>query len=576
MLLIALGGVLVLVVVLGVVFALNGGGAAKKEDPSAKPLLKTQKTLATDISAGRALEIQALLARQGIRLDTEAGTGGKVSLMLGDEASVGDKDRAILGMVQGGLMDGHLGLEAFDSSDMMASPDEKRVKLMRAQQGELARLVRKMPPVEDATVKLAMPDPTSFGAAEQKPSASIQVVLPPNERLHRDQVRAIINLAVGAVQGLEPKQVALTDTNGNTYNSILNSSMELQDKVEEQDQYMKQKIAGQLDRLVGAGHYVVTVSTLLREAPRETMVQSFDPDKSAISTKQRFTEKLGNGGGGGGAHVEGGGPVSSFLPPELDSKVALEGPGKGFSTFTQNEGGDGYKREGSEVSYSNGRTQWVESRMPGMVEAISIAVTIDDKHFPNMAPEELQELIARAANPKVPMENVSLARTDFQNPTAVENTEPLSEPDTNPAQFALPGMSEEATSTLSTWLPWVVISLIGLVVLILLLGAKNQSQQQGEGLQRAMEDLNTLRSTAQQQQEALMQQQQLNQQLMQTQQQQQQALLQTQQQQAEKMQATLQKLSQSLGSAAAGGATPNAPTTAVDPNRLDISNWLGS
>jgi flagellar biosynthesis/type III secretory pathway M-ring protein FliF/YscJ len=39
-------------------------------------------------------------------------------------------------------MDKNVGLEAFDHSDITASREEKRIKLIRALQGELARLIR--------------------------------------------------------------------------------------------------------------------------------------------------------------------------------------------------------------------------------------------------------------------------------------------------------------------------------------------------------------------------------------------------------------------------------------------------
>ena len=569
--LIGAGAGLLLIIVLIVVVAMNGGGGEKKkEDPGAKPLLPTQLKLAGDISSGKALEIQAILARQGIRLDTEPGTGGKVSLLFGKEATLNDRDRAVLGMVSSGLMDGHLGMEAFDSSDMMASPDEKRIKLVRAQQGELSRIIRKMSPIEDVAVKISVADNSVFSTEASKPSVSIQVTLPPDDRLTRDKVRAIINLSVGAIQGLDAKHVALSDTNGNTYNSVLNGTMEMQDKIEEQDQYMKQKIQAQLDKLIGVNHYVVTVSTLLRESPRETMVQSFDTDKSAISTKQRFTERLGSGGESGiSSKMSASGPVSSFLPPELDSKVALDGMaasmmGKETSTTAD----EGYKREGTEVAYNNGKTQWVETSLPGMLEEISIAVTVDDEHFPNIPPADLQALIAHAASPKVMPENVSIAKTDFQSPTPMAATESLPEPIVQTGSFLFPGLDATATNSLMAWLPWMSITVLAVVAIMLLMGTAGKSDKTASDLQATLNEVNDLRTATQQTQDQLRYQEQVNQQLIQQQQQQQALLQQTQGQNAEKLQATLQQLNQSMQQ----GAT----TSGIDPSQVNLQAWLES
>ena len=474
-------------------------------------------------------------------------------------------------MVSSGLMDGHLGMEAFDSSDMMASPDEKRIKLVRAQQGELARIIRKMAPIEDVAVKISVADSSVFSTEASKPSVSIQVTLPPAERLTRDKVRAIINLSVGAIQGLDAKHVALSDTNGNTYNSVLNGTMEMQDKIEEQDQYMKQKIQAQLDKLIGVNHYVVTVSTLLRESPRETMVQSFDTDKSAISTKQRFTEQLGSGGDGSGtaSKMSASGPVSSFLPPELDSKVALDGMatnlmGKETTTTTD----DGYKREGTEVAYNNGKTQWVETSLPGMLEEISIAVTVDDDHFPNLAPADLQALIAHAASPKVMPENVSIAKTDFQAPTPMAATESLPEPIVETGSFMFPGLDANATNNLLAWLPWMTITLLAVIAIMMLMGTAGKSDKTANDLQATLNEVNELRTATQQTQDQLRYQEQVNQQLIQQQQQQQALLQQAQGQNAEKLQATLQQLNKSM--------QQGSVSSSVDPSQVNLQAWLES
>ncbi|XVJ51151.1 MAG: hypothetical protein HEQ32_03320 [Vampirovibrio sp.] len=565
-----IGGV-VLLIVLIIVVAVAGSGNGKevKVDEGAKVLTEEQLPLATDIAAGKAVEIRALLSRQDIRLDTLAGTGGKVSLMFAEDATLNDRDQALLTLAQSGLMDGKLGMEAFDNSDMMASREEKQIKLIRGQEGDLARIIRKMPPVEDAHVKISVPDPTLFASDRRPPSAAVQVTLPPGERLTRDKVRAIINLMVGGIQGLEAKHVALSDTNGNTYNSVLDSALELQDKAADQDFYMKQKISAQLDKLIGEGHYVVTVSTFLRESPKETMVQNYDPSKSVVASKQRFQESLGGASHSGTSGMKSGGAVSGFLPPELDSKVAIGQAVEGLGQMTQSQEEDGYVREGTEVSYQNGHTQWVETSVPGMVEAVSIAVTIDDEFYPNIPPEDLQVLVARAASPRVDPEHVSLARTDFENPKPLEGEDPLPEAPVNSANFFMPGLSPEAAAGVMTWLPWMAITVIGAVALMLLMGSSGKVQNTAETLDSAISELQQLRQHAEETQTHLQYQQQLNQQLMQAQEAQHQVLERTQQQNAQKLKDALKDLNQSLKPSS--NASP-----ALRPRDINLNQWLSA
>jgi flagellar M-ring protein FliF len=565
-----IGGVVLLVVVIIVVAVAGSGGKEVKVDEGAKVLTEEQLPLATDISAGKAVEIRALLSRQDIRLDTLAGTGGKVSLMFAEDATLNDRDQALLTLAQSGLMDGKLGMEAFDTSDMMASREEKQIKLTRGQEGDLARIIRKMPPVEDAHVKISIADPTLFASDRKPPSAAVQVTLPPGERLTRDKVRAIINLMAGGIQGLEAKHVALSDTNGNTYNSVLDSALELQDKAADQDFYMKQKVAAQLDKLIGEGRYVVTVSTFLRESPKETMVQNFDPSKSVVASKQRFQETLGGGSGGStSSNGKASGPVSGFLPPELDSKVAIGQSMQSMENMSKSSSNDGYLREGTEVSYQNGHTQWVETSVPGMVEDVSIAVTIDDDYYPNIPPEDLQVLIARSASPRVNPMNVSLARTDFENPKPLAGEDPLPEPPMNTAGFLLPGLSPETAAGVMTWLPWMAITVIGAVAIMMFMGNSGKTQHTAETLDSAINELQQLRQHAEETQTHLQYQQQLNEQLMQAQQEQHQTLERTRQQSVEKLKDALKELNENMKN-----ASNDAP--AIRPQDMNIAQWLSS
>ncbi|HEY9746139.1 MAG TPA: flagellar M-ring protein FliF C-terminal domain-containing protein [Oculatellaceae cyanobacterium] len=485
-LLIAAGVGLVVVLIVIIVAAGQMGGS---KAPGDKPLTKEQLVLAKVTSLGKAIEIQALLARQGLHVNYDDSEGDtKVKLQFEQGATIKDRDKALITLVQSGLMDKNVGLEAFDKGDLTASREEKRIKLIRSQQGELARLIRKIDPIEDAAVSIAIPEQTLFKSEEKPVSASVQVTLPVGTMLTRNQVRAISNLMVGSIQGLEASRLAISDTNGNTYSSVLDSGSEIDDKLEEQDNYMKQKVAAQLDRLVGAGNYVVTVSTELRQAPKEMLVQEFDPQGAVVSSKQSFNENLNTGSQGPGA----GGPVSSLLPNGLEASAMGAANRKD------------YLRNGVEVTYNNSKTQWMETLPIGMVEDISIAVTIDSAHFPNMSLNELQLLLARAASPKVKPENVSIAKSTL--------------PQLEPLSSAKPMTSDSASSANLNWLYWLGGGSIVLVFLMMLLGMrKSGGGPIEEELQETQRELAQLRDLAYQQQSQLQATQQQTQMLLEAQ-----------------------------------------------------------
>ena len=71
----------------------------------------------------------------------------------------------------------------------------------------------------------------------------------------------------------------------------MNASDEMLAKLEENDKYMQQKVQQQLDRLIGKGNYVATVSTFLRQAPAEKYSTDYDPERKASVNEQSFTCK---------------------------------------------------------------------------------------------------------------------------------------------------------------------------------------------------------------------------------------------------------------------------------------------
>ena len=151
--------------------------------------------------------------------------------------------------------------------------------------GELARLIKQIKPIQNATVFISIPEAGSMFDNPKPKTATVQLVMPAGkdyEKLDQMKVKAITNLLIGSVSGLTAENVAITDTNGNVYHSVMNAEDEMLQRLEENDKYMQQKVSKQLDRLVGAGNYVATVSTFLRQAPIERFSIEYDPNKKLL------------------------------------------------------------------------------------------------------------------------------------------------------------------------------------------------------------------------------------------------------------------------------------------------------
>ena len=403
--------VLALVITLGITLSSKGDNAAKtvKEKVIKEPL-----DLLTTDNLGKAIEIQALLAREGIEIKRRV-DGTKSTLYL-EKYTMSTRDRALLAIVKSGLMDQNVGLEVFDKGDFTSTKEDKRIRLSRAINGELSRLIRKIPPIENASVLVSIPEQTMF-AADQKPiTATVQVVMPSGEKLDAMKVKAIKNLLLGTVNGLIAENISITDTNGNVYDSIVSADDDLLAKIQENDQYMQQKVKAQLDKLVGKGNYVATVSTYLRESPMDKSTIDFDPNKKTAVTEQTYSEGLGDQTRDSNKGIS---AVSVYLPNGLPANNA---------DSSQNRS---YSRTARETQYGVAKIQTNEFLKPGVVEDISIAVTLEESSIPpNTTLEEMKVLIAKAASPKAKAENVEIAFTDSLDPfLAGDKPEALPKPD---------------------------------------------------------------------------------------------------------------------------------------------------
>ena len=473
-----IGGIVLLLalfITLGMVSSSNktSGGTEVTGEP-----LKENVDLLTTDNAGKAIEIQALLAKYDIavsrRLD---GTKSILYLKKGDcktgrkACYTTDRDLALIQIVQSGLMDQNVGLEIFDKGDFTSTKEDKKIRLSRAINGELSRLIRRIDGVDNASVFISIPEQTMFTSMQKPVTATVQITLAKGaSKLDQLKVKAISNLLLGSVTGLTAENIAITDTNGNTYHSIMNAEDEMLQRLEENDKYMTTKVNQQLDRLIGQGNYVATVSTFLRQAPVEKYTIDYDPNRKASVTEQTFSEGLGDRTNDTNRNVN---AVSVYLPNGLPN---------GSSDSSQNRN---YSRTATETQYGVTKTQTNEYIKPGVVEDISIAVTLDKNALPaNTTLEELKELIATAASPKANPENVSIAFSDSTDPYLASD---------RPANLPKPD------ETGNPW--WLAIALSAIGLVIVFKAVSNKVQQIHEANRREVEQLR--QKTAQQEKQLM-------------------------------------------------------------------------
>lgn len=405
-----IGGVVLLLIIFIVCGTIASSSKSKNEqiDVSNEPLKEDVDILTTD-NLGKALEIQALLAKHGIVLARSVdGTKSVLKLKKGDcttgmkKCTTEQRDKALMIIVESGLYDQNVGLEVFDKGDFTSTKEDKRIRLVRAMNGELARLIKRIDGIENASVFISIPEQTMFSSMQKPVTATVQLTVSVGSVLDMGKIKAVSNLLLGSVSDLTSENISITDTNGHVYNSLVNAQSEMIERIQQQDKYMQEKVQAQLNRLIGSGKYVATVSTFLKQAPVEKFTIEYDPNKKASVNEQTFSEGLGDQTQDVNKNTN---AVSVYLPNGLPA---------GSSDSSQNRS---YSRTARETQFGVTKVQTNEYMSPGMLEEISIAVTLEKDTLPmELTLEELKELVAHAASPKADPNNVTIAFTESLDP----------------------------------------------------------------------------------------------------------------------------------------------------------------
>ncbi len=181
---------------------------------------------------------------------------------------------------------GNIGLELFDKSDLGASTYEQKINFQRALQGELARAINSLDPVNRSKVILALPKKKVFFDEGAKPSASVVVELHSGHDLNEEQVRGIVHLVTNAVEGMDEGGVSVVDSRGRVlskkYDPSVAGSAQLMDIKKKVDSHLEERIESILARVVGEGKVIARVNATLNPQRVSMVSEEVDPDRTAV------------------------------------------------------------------------------------------------------------------------------------------------------------------------------------------------------------------------------------------------------------------------------------------------------
>ncbi len=263
---------------------------------------------------------------------------------------------------------GTVGYELFSGNTLGMTEFTQKVNFQRALEGELERTIGSLEAVEAVRVHVVRPERTLLSSEQAPTTASITIKERMGQALDAAQVRAITHLVASSVEGLQPENVVVVDSNGNLLAGgghevgSLSAQTDSQRAAEQAAAAeIRKQVQLMLDRTLGPNRAVVQAAVAMdwtqREIVSSTMEQQPTP---VVRSSQKIVENYTTSGA-----VEGGVPgADSNLPTPLP-------------LVTGENGAMTYSRSEETINYEVSQVEAREVQAPGRISRVSVSVMVD-------------------------------------------------------------------------------------------------------------------------------------------------------------------------------------------------------
>jgi len=270
---------------------------------------------------------------------------------------------------------GSIGYEIFDQKESFGTTSfVQNINHLRALEGELARTISSMDPIQNARVHLVLPQRELFSHSTQTATASIFLKMRNGSVLTREQIASIQHLIAAAVAQLQPSQVSIVDDRGNllarptngTAGTIGGGANDQDDMRMQFEQAQVRKVEDLLTQTLGFGKARAQVSADLDFDRITTSSEIFDPESQVVRSTQSVSEEAVNSEAGSSSGVS----VANNLPA---TPQQIGGGGGGGSNNKNN-------RSEETINYEINKTVRSQVRESGQIRRLSVAVVVDGSY----------------------------------------------------------------------------------------------------------------------------------------------------------------------------------------------------
>ncbi len=275
-----------------------------------------------------------------------------------------------------------VGFELMDNAKFGQTQTQERVNLQRALEGELTRTIGSIDAVESARVHLALPNQNGFFREQQKPSASVVLMLRGGRTLDRAQLAGIVHLVASSVPELATKDVSVLDQTG----ALLTQSDDrnVQGLDPSQLQYVNQMETGYAKRIqellepvVGRENLRATVTADIDFSQSEATSEQFKPNQGDPKDATVRSQQLSDAGGSAGA-TPSGVPGATTNQPPVPATAPINGASAPLQAAQGGTAGAGGHRD-TVTNFEVDRTVRVTRNATGLVRHLNAAVVVNHR-----------------------------------------------------------------------------------------------------------------------------------------------------------------------------------------------------
>jgi flagellar M-ring protein FliF len=270
------------------------------------------------------------------------------------------------------------GYSLLDQQGITTSEFQQQVTYQRAVEGELAKTLEAIKGVNTAVVHIALPKDQVFVADQGKPTASVLLDLGAGTQLSGEQISAVTNLVSSSIEGMDPKDVTVADSDGQVLSAAGQVSAAAGDQRSAMETDYEDRLAANaqkiLDQVLGPNHAVVSVRADLDLSQRQSTSESYSYNQGTppISSSQSTETYSGTGGAVGGV-----------LGPENTGTAS----GSGNSAYNKSDTTDNNAVD---------KTTTTTQDAPGSIKRLTVSVVMDGTVAGNLNQQQVQSLIGNA------------------------------------------------------------------------------------------------------------------------------------------------------------------------------------